>query len=146
VSSGYDIFALADLTSDADNRAMIEAMGISPPVAGGADRNPTLAELASAIHDLGYKLDSQDVSGDKLTLWIRSPDEGGTEVTIRDYLTEPGDDTPRLLHFENGTPRLLLTIIEKLARRCGSLLLIESGMSWIIVEPGTEPDAPWTAT
>ena len=143
MSMGYDVFPLREFASFESNLDMLESMGITPLLADGAERNPTLAELRSVIRDSGYTVDSENVEGGNLNIWIRSPDEGGMEIRLVDYSKAPGENASCPLHFEKGTQSLVVTVIERLARLCGSFLVMDEQMNFIIVEPGTEPDASW---
>ncbi len=144
MSAGYDLFALGGLASLQGNLPLLNALGLAPPFDGAATRGPTLAEVKSALDGLQYAIDSENMRGTDLILWARSPDQGGIEITIPDYSTQPGEEIPRLsLHFEKGTPRMLVAIARQLAHNCGTLLLMEETMTHIVVSPDTDPDAPW---
>ncbi len=143
MSMGYDVFPLREFAAFRDNLAMFEAAGVAPDLENGATRHPTLAELRFVIRDLGCTIDSENMEGQDLSLWVRSPDAGGVEITLKDYTAEPGGNAACPLHFENGAPRLLVAITGRLARLCGSLLIVDSMMNFLIVEPGTDPDSAW---
>ena len=145
MSTGYDVFPLAEFISVEENAARLEAMWITPPSEGGAERDPTLAEVRSALRDLGYVLATETVERNNLCLWVRSPKQGGTIISLENYVSTFGDDVPYRISFNHGAPRLVVAIVERLARHCGAFVVMENGGDCIIVEPGTDADAGWTS-
>jgi hypothetical protein len=145
MSTGYDVFPLVEFISVEENAARLEAMWITPPSEGGAKRDPTLTEVRSALHDLGYVLATETVERNNLSLWVRSPKGGGTIIMLENYVSTLTEDTPYRLSFNYGAPRLVVTIVERLARNCGAFVVMENGGDCIIVEPGTDADAGWTS-
>ncbi len=52
-----------------------------------------------------------------------------------------GEDEPRQLWFERGEPAMIVAIVEKLARSCGTLcILADGGGPAVLVRSGTSPD------
>ena len=145
MSTGYDVFPLVEFISVEENAARLEAMWITPPSEGGAERDPTLAEVRSALGDLGYVLATETEERNNLSLWVRTPKEGGTIITLENYVSTLGDHVPYRLSFHHGSPRLVVAIVERLARNCGAFVVMENGGDCIIVEQGTDPDAGWTS-
>ncbi len=145
MSTGYSVFPLVEFISNEENAARLEAMWITPPSEGGAERDPNLAEIRAAIRDLGYVLATETVERNNLCLWVRSLKDGGTIISLENYVSTFGDDVPYRISFNHGTPRLVVGIVERLARHCGSFVVMENGGDCIIVEPGTGADEGWTS-
>jgi len=145
MSTGYDVFPVVDFISVEENAARLEAMWITPPSGGGAERDPTLAEVRSALRDLRCVLATETEERNNLCLWVRTPKEGGTIISLENYVSAFGDDVPYRISFNHGSPRLIVAIVERLARNCGAFVVMENGGDCIIVEPGTDADAEWTS-
>jgi hypothetical protein len=118
-------------------------------VSAEQSRDPTLREVRDVLEELGpYAIRYEVVGRDYWCAWVDHHDPYGPRTLV--HITHVGgDDDQRPVWFEKGDPILVITIVERLTRLCGTLLLTtDAGAVPLIVTPGADPEVviqPWRA-
>ena len=124
---------------DARCAEWLDSEGIAHPDGSLTDRRPTPREVAEALRDLpGFKaaITADTDSGEwHATIEACNPaDPSWTFLRISNYRDE---DSPHDLCFHKGFPEVVLLVVERLARFCGPLVVVnDSGSPPVVVRGG----------
>ena len=150
MSAHYDLMPLSERDALPKQRLWLEKIGLVLPDDWQNSRDPTAAEVRSAIGQLadrGKVAIEADfhVAGGDLDAIIRAKQDS-TFLSLEDYAEDCDEDTPRHLSFQYGDPELVILICERLARLCGHFLLTNNGAYFMTVSIGTtSANANWVA-
>ena len=109
-------------------------------------RDPTVAEIREVLNSLsGYRVteDRGDGFWRADVLGLRKP-RWRTAILVNDLRS---DDSPCAMTFEDGDCEVMVVILERLARVCGTLVLrAETSLRAVVIRVGSEPETtlqPW---
>lgn len=104
--------------------AWLRSLDIACPA--GAGRYPSLRELRAVLDHLeGYSISySTDALGNWFADIVQADQADGdwAYLVVNDY--NGNETTPQTFWFERGAPRVMLLILQRLARVCGPLMLV----------------------
>ena len=117
----------------------LDTEGVSHPAPSDTPRYPTPREIAEVLRHLPDSTVS--IHSDAPTQeWTAQVDVAGgawTQIRVRGFAS---DDVPHEFYFSKGWPEMVFTITERLARRCGTFVIVDdSSVRPVVVAAGSDP-------
>lgn len=101
-------------------------------------RYPTPREISEALHRLpGYRVAiHSDAHTREWSAQIESDGDMWARLRVQDFSSE---DSPHEFYFSKGWPEVVFTVTERLARICGTLVVVDdSSCRPVVVSPGAD--------
>ena len=117
----------------------LDTEGVSHPPVSDMPRYPTPREILEELHclpDCTVSFDS-DAQTHEWSAQIDAAAGAWAQIRIRDFMS---DDLPHEFYFSKGSPEVVFLVTERLARRCGTFVVVDdSGCRPVVVAPGADP-------
>lgn len=126
------------LPLNSDCTEWLDREGIVYPAPGATSRFPTPREITSVLqqlHNYTFALSADSSSGEwwATITAANSSNQAWASLRITNYSS---DDEPHEFYFPKGWPEVIFTIVERLARHCGPLVVVDdSAVSPIVMCP-----------
>ena len=112
---------------------------VKHPLVGDSPRYPTPREISEELHRLADFIVSIDANAEthEWTAQVNAPAGAWAQIRIRDFRSV---DLPHAFYFTKGSPEVVFIVTERLAARCGALVVVDdSNCRPVVVEEGMDP-------
>ena len=135
MGEGHTVISLVSMPRTVEIIRYFHQQGIELPAQASDGREPTVADVRSALRELeGYNVTYSE-RGDSLDIDLVHPSIDPSSSTrpagadwaviwIRNYKGPKFENSPCDLYFHRGTQELVVTIVRALARRCGPFIVM----------------------
>jgi hypothetical protein len=116
----------------------LDTEGVSHPSVAGAARYPTPREISDTLRCLpGHRVAiHSDAHTREWSAQIDSEGDMWAQIRVRDFCSE---DSPHEFYFSKGHPEIVFSVTERLARVCGTLVVVDdSSCRPVVVSPGAD--------
>jgi len=117
----------------------LDTEGVSHPPVSDTARYPTPREISEELHRLADCSVSIvcDAQTHEWSAQIDTAAGAWAQIRIRNFTS---DDLPQEFYFTNGNPEVAFLVTERLAGRCGTLVVVDdSGSQPVVVAARADP-------
>ena len=116
----------------------LDTESVPHPVVTNLTRYPTPREILEVLHGIpdAKVIIHSDVQSHEWSAQIDMNDNSWAQMRVRDFSSE---DTPHEFYFSKGWPEVVFVVTERLARLCGTLVVVDdSSCRPVVVSAGAD--------